>query len=350
VAVAGVLCTGGAGVAWWASTPVPAGPREVVLQPTGPEGPLPADAPLQVHLGDALYRGARPIALGPKAVGSALSGEVVYGVGCDTCPADCPSWCARTPVRLSVPEGRGPVELSLEIRPPGPVPVTVRATGASVVRVGEQVQEVHNDTATLSLLPGRHELVAQRGRCDDAPPDCSAEGACPDGCEASAVHVTDVGLQAVETTIDLPTPTKTPAPAVQPPARPAPAPPPSSDLPALVSNRAFGAFVERHPDWAREAAIARGAADKGYLRDWTDGPPPGPATRLSWKAAAAFCADRGGLLGIGEPPLTWDAGSVQLEWREGDTGGLAWRRFDGVTSTQARPEQTVPFTGVRCRR
>jgi len=345
----GAICAGAASVSWWSSRVAAPAMREVVLRPVGPDGPLAADAPLRVRLEGATYQGVGPIAVGPEPIGRRLQAEVVYGVDCGDCPSDCPPWCSISPVDLVVPQGMGAAELTLPIAPPAPVTITVRAPGASLVRIDEGKVDLVDGTGTASLLPGPHQLVVQRGACDGAPPDCTATDTCPEGCDASVARALEIGLTAPPEAVEiaLPAPPERPAPIPSPEPQPTKAPPAP---PKLVSNQAFASFVGTHPDWGREAAIARGAADQGYLRDWTDGPPPGPVTRLSWKAAAAYCAGRGGLLGIDEPPWTWEAGAVQLEWRASGSGGLAWRRYDGVTSTQARVDQTVPFTGVRCRR
>ena len=69
-----------------------------------------------------------------------------------------------------------------------------------------------------------------------------------------------------------------------------------------VTNREFLAFVAAHPEWRRDRVQAL-YADRGYLAHWAgadvlgDRARPGaPVVRVSWFAARAFCAARGGRL------------------------------------------------------
>ena len=63
----------------------------------------------------------------------------------------------------------------------------------------------------------------------------------------------------------------------------------------------------------------------------------GAMVYVSWEAAKAYCAGRGGLASVDAEPSTWvesDA-SPWHEYRQAD-GRPAWRRKDGTTSTSVR--------------
>jgi len=329
---------------WWWSSDVSPPTREVVVRPTTADGPLPDDAPLRLHVEGLTFHGGRVVSVGRHAPGAELAATLHYGEGCGACPDQCPDWCATKEETLVVPPGRDAAELRVDV--PVPPAVSVRLAAAQAERIlfdGTELS-LSGGEASVDTLPGLHTVVAQRGDCDGAEPDCTTTNTCPDGC-ASVQASVQVGLsgQIPPVTLELPA-VEAPQPT------PAPAPVAPTGPPPRVTNSAFAAWLEAHPDWTRDAAIARGAADKGYLRDWTNGTPPGPATRLSWSAAKAYCGTRGGLRGLDEEPLTWPQGTIVMEWRVTPDGGIAWRRFDGVTSTKATPDQTSFATAARCRR
>jgi sulfatase modifying factor 1 len=63
-----------------------------------------------------------------------------------------------------------------------------------------------------------------------------------------------------------------------------------------VTNAEFLAFVTAHPQWRRDR-ITRVRADENYLAHWNGSEPPNaPVVHVSWFAARAFCAARGGRL------------------------------------------------------
>lgn len=62
-----------------------------------------------------------------------------------------------------------------------------------------------------------------------------------------------------------------------------------------VTNAAFTAFVRAEPEWSRER-IKPIFAEEDYLRDATAASPSAPVVRVSWFAARAYCAWRGGRL------------------------------------------------------
>lgn len=115
-----------------------------------------------------------------------------------------------------------------------------------------------------------------------------------------------------------------------------------------VSAAAFAAWVAQNPDWSATSAVELGKADAGYLKGWDAGVPGGPATRVSWYAASAYCESRGGLAGVTDAPTRWE-GKPYMEWREAD-GRPAWRGHDGRDSTTVDPASTPLTHGFRCRR
>jgi serine/threonine protein kinase len=166
---------------------------------------------------------------------------------------------------------------------------------------------------------------------------------------------------AVEPSVPVPA---APVPAAPAPAAPGPKPVAPGPVPAApdprpagaagppVTAAAFAAFVGAHPEWVRDEAIARKRAAEGYLQGWTGSSPPpgaGAVTHVSFFAAQAYCASRGGLPAVDAAPGTWSEGSGPLqEWRVGADGSAAWRRFDGVVSTKVRRTDANGFTGFRC--
>jgi sulfatase modifying factor 1 len=70
---------------------------------------------------------------------------------------------------------------------------------------------------------------------------------------------------------------------------------------APVSNAQYLDFVREHPEW-RKSQVDKLFAEDRYLANWSDdlGPPAdaldAPVTFVSWFAADAFCASRGGRL------------------------------------------------------
>lgn len=117
--------------------------------------------------------------------------------------------------------------------------------------------------------------------------------------------------------------------------------------PTVVSGEDYAAWIEQNPAWSRDEARKSDRANNRYLRKWRPEPPPGPVVQIPWAAARDYCASRGGLLGLDEPPLTWEPG-LEQEWRDRD-GNPATRRFDGVTSDADPGDEAFASTGVRCR-
>jgi formylglycine-generating enzyme required for sulfatase activity len=66
----------------------------------------------------------------------------------------------------------------------------------------------------------------------------------------------------------------------------------------LVTNAEFLAFTLQHPEWRRDR-VKRIFADAEYLAQWgTAWRPNAPAVNVSWFAARAYCASRGGRLPV----------------------------------------------------
>ncbi len=145
-----------------------------------------------------------------------------------------------------------------------------------------------------------------------------------------------------------PEPAPEPAPADEGTAAPAPVPLPiPSSAPAgPVLGSDFAAWIAKNPDWSRDAAQASGMADAGYLKGWDATGPAGPATRVSWYAAAAYCETRGGMADLAAEPLRWE-GKPYMELRHQD-GKPAWRGSDGRESVAVDPVQALVTHGFRC--
>ncbi|MEP6864341.1 MAG: formylglycine-generating enzyme family protein [Deltaproteobacteria bacterium] len=62
-----------------------------------------------------------------------------------------------------------------------------------------------------------------------------------------------------------------------------------------VTNVEYAAFVQAEPEWARDR-VKPIFADDNYLRGHTSASPTAPVVRVSWFAARAYCAWRGGRL------------------------------------------------------
>jgi len=323
--------------------------RELVLRLQG----LPDGIPAQVSLGEGpaqdVSSGALrlpAVALGPAALRLELGG-------------DCARGCLVLEREESLVEGEGPIELLWEIPPPQEGQIRVdapKAPAARVGRVGGEAQELAQGKGSIGPLPaGTHALWAQAGRCPSPPP---CDGACPAGCveERTELQIPWEGGEVVWT-VGLEAPVAV-AVAVATDPSPTPAATPAAKPGTLVRRADFARFLEGQPSWLAEAAIARGDAGAGYLRDWTGATPPSPTsaamTNVSWAAAAAYCKSRGGLAGVDDPPTSWEesGGAPWLEHRQRE-GKPAWRRSDGASSeasaSVSRTEANLTL-GFRCRR
>ena len=198
----------------------------------------------------------------------------------------------------------------------------------------------------LTIAPGRHSLLVSAAACG-APAECaSAPAECRAACTSWKGDL-EVGIG----TEPLPFGVELPAIAASTSASPRPA-----RKARVVTNAAFAAWLATHPDWAPEAAVGAGRAGAGYLAGWSGTTPPvgkesAPVVNVTWAAAAAYCAGRGGLPGVDDPPATWADGPGEpwLQWRDGG-GKPTWRRSDGTVSTYAVPRTELSAaTGFRCK-
>lgn len=110
---------------------------------------------------------------------------------------------------------------------------------------------------------------------------------------------------------------------------------------APVTNGEFLEFVTAHPQWQR-SKVKRLFADENYLKHWSGDTEPGlteqPVTWVSWFAAKAYCAWKGGRLpttaewelaaGIG---FTQEDGSKEPEFKQ------AIARWYGTPSPSVLP-------------
>ncbi|NCG18221.1 MAG: protein kinase [Rhodobacterales bacterium] len=118
-------------------------------------------------------------------------------------------------------------------------------------------------------------------------------------------------------------------------------------LPVTIDS--FKIWMSAHPEWKKAVAIAEGRANDGYLANWDAKAANGPATSVSWVAAAAYCRARGALAPLSAAPERWAIGPNQphQEWRV-KAGRAAWRTSDGRDHTGVDEKSTSELTGFRC--
>ncbi|MEZ4317861.1 MAG: hypothetical protein R3F61_10165 [Myxococcota bacterium] len=344
VLLAGAVATvvAAAGV-WMFVRPPPApGHRPVRVQITGvPEG---GEVVVREHARVLLPDQDAQIDLGSRATDARIRLDWTLGPGCSaSCPDRCPAWCANGFDLLEVPRGEGTWVTTIEVSPPEDRDVTLVTSGPlSRAALDTRAGRLEGRKALFGpTRPGPYEALLEIGPCPPEAFGCASSGeVCPVGCTS---WVQQIAIPAGEGPVDL-------ALTLPLPNRPEPvaAPTPRATRDQPVSGAEFARFVDGHPAWSRDAAIASGAADSRYLKGWSPGPPPGPVTQVTWNAAVAYCADKGGLRGLDAAPLTWDrASGATQEWRD-DGGSPAWRRFDGEVSKRAAPDRAFSFTGFRC--
>jgi hypothetical protein len=118
---------------------------------------------------------------------------------------------------------------------------------------------------------------------------------------------------------------------------------------SLVTEGAYAQWLEEHRDWDRGRAVRKGLAGEGYLDGFESKDAGGaPMVGVSYAAAAAYCASRGGVAPIDTAPTTW-SGSVPQEWRAGD-GAAALRSRTGTVIPSVIPTWVEPRAGFRCAR
>lgn len=310
------------------------------------------------------------------------------GPGCviDVCPgARCPEWCDVGEAAREVTAGTGAQSLNLEITPPEARVVIIKTPLPP-----EKIVATLADGRTAAMkdgvlrfpdvLPGKYALIVSSGVCAPAAAGCSAAKTCPAGCSSwagdlivkpgSGKMTQDIALDAPASASKTPesgvTPPNTGTTPVKPPPGVDPTKPPlvtDSTKPPPVdaatptkggkagkptTGADFAKWLGQNPEWQRDAAIAAGKADDNYLREGTPSG-SGAVVSVSWLAAQAFCASRGGLAAVDAEPQQWEEGAAApfQEWRQ-KGGKPAWRRSDGADSTAAKRTDSNAFTGFRC--
>ena len=262
--------------------------------------------------------------------------RVTHGPGGQPCTADAP-WCLRSLSAVPVRASREVLPWSITLAPLVDRGIRVVAAAlpqetALTLTVGPLSTTGSASGVALALAPGRHAATVTCAICEPWQGEL----------------VVPVG----DGTLDLPI-TVTPKAAEPAPARPGrPVEARVSAGGGRVTNKAFARWLTTHPDWAPTAARASGRADARYLARWKDDAPPAgkdsaAATDVSWAAADAYCASRGGLAPLDAPPLKWAESEPWLEFRVAD-GTPAWRRNDGGESRAVRRSETGVLAGFRC--
>lgn len=277
--------------------------------------------------------------------------SLFVGPGCDTPAGQTPPvWCSHREESVRVEAGDSPQLRTVSLLPP-----TLRDLRLSVpnlkatlsLRWGDEpAQPIKGDALRREgVSPGAYPVELIAGECPETARGCDAKGDCPPGCVSwlgeVIVPVGD-GEHRVSLSLREPTPKAGATDGAAP-----------TKSRRQVSQGEFARWLKTHPEWLKEAAQQAEKADKKYLKGWAeDGSPPSPGAALvhvSWYAAQAYCAGRGGLAALDAEPLTWEEGGG-LAWHEHrQSGGApAWRRSDGSTSTNVTPNESGQFIGVRC--
>ncbi|MCB9743364.1 MAG: serine/threonine protein kinase [Alphaproteobacteria bacterium] len=373
-------------LAWWNSQPPP-GPtlRDASLVITG----LPADTPAKAWMrgpdgalieGEAdgpnafVFPGLSPgawtvlTAQGPEGCGPGVTaptcklvetptqlseGEGVESLRVALAPP------ATQALRLSAPQLAERPELQAKVRLRGPLLEAGEAPPAEdlALAVDRDLPLSEGAGALQGLAPGAYALTLVVEGCEPACAPVSLYSTLPYEAAGEVVaEFTELTLPAPGNRNGKPPQSASPGTESSNPGKdpPTEAPPAANSAAAsAVTASQFSAWLGKHPEWEKDAAVAEQRADGSYLRGW-DGTTPsggGAMVYVSWEAAKAYCAGRGGLASVDAEPSTWvesDA-SPWHEYRQAD-GRPAWRRKDGTTSTSVKRSETSPVIGFRCAR
>lgn len=333
------------------------------LTPVEPPAPLPRAVSLDVRSGDDLpsqlsFRDA-PLSVsaeGRASLGDLMPGDLsvdwVRGEDCPPadCPGDaCPAHCGTGSSLVVVPEGEGPFLATLELPAAATaslelmLPELPEGVAARALVDGTAITpDADGHWRTEPLLAGEHAAVVLLGTCPDEPADCA--DACPEGCVRGEWSLSVPWRGEPEAfTVPLTPP--------EPPRVAAPAPAARSTR--FVTHGAFARWLADHSEYQRDAAIAAGRGDGNYLSGWTGAEPPAgtaglPLTNVSYAAAAAYCAGRGGLPAI-DASLPRSAGAPPMEFRTDGTTPKVLE--DGERRIPvSRTSDSNAITGFRCAR
>lgn len=342
IAAAVVLLGLVGGAVWWSGQePEVVAPteRDVAVIVTG----VAADVPLTVTLdgvaGDASgtswsFAGTP---LGPHKL------QVVVGEDC----GEDATWCGRFDQKVVVAEGDGDQTETVAVTAPVGRDVEVSAPGvkrkATLTLAGQEIALDKGEATVPGVMPGRYEGVLDAGS-DQAKQELIVPwGDGPVTWELDLELAAEVKASGGTTSAPDTTPDTTPAAA-------------TTAAKSPVSNASYAGWLASHGDWLRDAAIDANKADGNYLKGWDGATPPAgkesqAIVNVSWSAANAYCAARGGLAALDAEPTTWteSASSPWHEYRQND-GKPAWRRSDGGVSTNVGRADTRAFIGFRCAR
>ena len=283
--------------------------------------------------------------------------EIVATVGEDCGPEA--TWCGVTATRFELGEGLGTATATVTVSAPQARPLvlsTPEAKEATALIDGAEATVGKEPVEVAHLLPGKHDLEVYTGNCEEADrgcwPDCA--GSCASWVgqvvvpwEGGPVEM-EVPIEGQQVLSLLTARDKAPG---------TDAAPAATAAKAAVSYAQFASWLESHPDWQKDAAVAANKADGNYLKGWEGTSPPAgksshAVVNVSWAAANAYCSGRGGLAALEAEPSTWDENSTSVAWHEyrQNQGKPAWRRSDGGVSTNVGRTDSRAFIGFRCAR